>query len=327
MYLALDSHEQEIANAAAAFLRAEFPLARLHARRDDDARLAEFSTLGWFGLAVAEERGGSGLGVIEQMLFFLELGRVAGPFGVLPQALALQVAADEPELLRALLAGEENVALLVERDGSGVRGLGGDNCRYALELTAGESTLFRLAREQCDDVPCLDRSVVMFKTPASALQTVARVTGDGLWLRAQVCVSAMLLGAAASALDMITGYAKERETFGRPIGAYQAVRHPCADMAVRVESARCQLYYAAAALAAGHDDAALQVAAARLVAQHAARANTDANIQLHGGIGVTDEFSAHLLLKRANLLWRLFGSGRDRARTLLQVDDLDGAGS
>lgn len=308
MYLAPDTHEQEIADAAAAFLRAEFPLARLHERRDDGARLAEFSALGWFGLAVAEASGGSGLGSVEEMLFFVELGRVAGPFGVLPQTLAATVVADDAELLAAVLAGEAPVALLVERGVDGeLRGFGDASCRVAVAVAAGEATVYRLERDRCHDVACLDRSVVMFSGPADALAPVASLPGDGVWLRAQVCVSAMLLGAAASALDMIVGYAKERETFGRPIGAYQAVRHPCADMAVRVESARCQLYYAATALAARHADAAVQVDAARLVAERAARANTDANIQLHGGIGVTDEADIGLFFKRHHALMTLFG--------------------
>ena len=63
----------------------------------------------------------------------------------------------------------------------------------------------------------------------------------------------------------------------------------------------------------------MHIDAARLLAERAAKANTDANIQLHGGIGVTEEFSAHLLLKRANLLWRLFGSSRQRLHTLLDT--------
>jgi alkylation response protein AidB-like acyl-CoA dehydrogenase len=88
-------------------------------------------------------------------------------------------------------------------------------------------------------------------------------------------------------------------------------------MAVRVEGARCQLFYAATALKEQQFDAAMQIDAARLLADRAAKANTDANIQLHGGIGVTEEFNAHLLLKRANLLWRLFGSPRQSMQALL----------
>jgi alkylation response protein AidB-like acyl-CoA dehydrogenase len=81
-------------------------------------------------------------------------------------------------------------------------------------------------------------------------------------------------------------------------------------MAVRGEAARAQLWYAAAAIKEGRDDAAVHLDAAKHLANQAALGNTDANIQLHGGIGVSDEHDAHLLLKHALLLSRLFGSKR-----------------
>jgi alkylation response protein AidB-like acyl-CoA dehydrogenase len=322
MYLALEPDEQEIVRAAADFLGREFPLERLHDGHDDAAGLSGFAELGWLGLSAPESVGGSGLSVVEEMLFFLELGRVCGPFGVLPQILAVGAARDNNAIVAELLAARASVALLVERDPeSGIRVIGDASARYALDVTPDGATLFELATEDCTNVPCLDRSVAMFTGPHSALEEVARREDGAIWLQAQVDVSAMLLGIATRALDMIVEYAKTRETFGRAIGAYQAVRHPCADMAVRVESTRCQLLYAATALKSGHVDASMHVDAAKLVAVRAAQANTDANIQLHGGIGVTDEFSAHLLLKRANLLWRLFGASRHSAQSLLRVGE------
>ena len=100
-------------------------------------------------------------------------------------------------------------------------------------------------------------------------------------------------------------------TKGRALlGAYQAVRHPCADMAVRCEAARAQLYAAAVSRRDGRADAAAQIAAAKLLANAAAVKNADWNIQLHGGIAVTMEHDAHLYMKRANLLSRLFGADR-----------------
>jgi alkylation response protein AidB-like acyl-CoA dehydrogenase len=322
MFLALDANEQDIANAAASFFGKEFPLQRLHGTNDDLSRLGAFSELGWLGLSAPEENGGSGLSIVEEMLFFLEMGRVAGPVGVLAQILAVAAARDNKEICAALIAGEASAALLVEHSASGnIRFIGAPDCSYALAVTPCAATLFELHGAQCAEVPCLDRSVRMFTGRVSALNPLIHVEGDRVWCRALVDASAMLIGTAGRALDMIVGYAKERQTFGRPIGAYQAVRHPCADMAVRVEGARCQLFYAATALREQQPDAAMQIDAARLLADRAAKANTDANIQLHGGIGVTAEFSAHLLLKRANLLWRLFGSARQSMQSLLDFRD------
>ena len=111
-----------------------------------------------------------------------------------------------------------------------------------------------------------------------------------------------------------------RETFGRKIGTYQAVRHACADMALRAEAARCQLWSAAAAQKERRSDAHVHLDAAKHLANRAAVVNADVDIQLHGGIGVTEEHHAHLLLKHSLLLARLFGSKRALLARLLHAE-------
>lgn len=325
MHLALDTDEQAIADAAARFLAGEFPLSRLPGGCSDAGRLGDFVPPGWLGLSAPPAVGGSGLGPIGEMLFLLELGKVAGPLSVFTQLLAVHATRDEAKLCSRLVQAQALVALIVEDRPDGSHRLIGDlvgegGAEYALAITPEAATLFALDGSAGRTVPCLDRSVSMSLVPASALAPIFRRAGHGVWQHAQLAVSAMLVGTAESALDMIVGYAKERRTFGRPIGAWQAVRHPCADMALRVEAARCQLYYAATALQEGQGDAAMHIDAAKLLAVRAAQANTDANIQLHGGIGVTEEYGAQWLLKRANLLWRLFGSSRLAQRSLLTLD-------
>jgi alkylation response protein AidB-like acyl-CoA dehydrogenase len=130
----------------------------------------------------------------------------------------------------------------------------------------------------------------------------------------------MQVGIAETALALIVEYAKVRETFGRKIGTYQAVRHACADMALRAEAARCQLWSAAAAVKEERSDAHVHVDAAQHLANRAAVQNADANIQLHGGIGVTTEHPAHVLLKHGLLLTRLFGSKRTLLARLLHAE-------
>jgi alkylation response protein AidB-like acyl-CoA dehydrogenase len=128
-----------------------------------------------------------------------------------------------------------------------------------------------------------------------------------IWWHGSLLAAAMLVGQAEGARDMILEYAKFRQTFGRPIGAYQAVRHPIAEMTARAEHARCQTYYASLALGMGRGDAPMQVAAACAISQEAARKNADANIQLHGAVGITSEMNAHLFLKRGIVLSNMFG--------------------
>ncbi|WP_317930830.1 acyl-CoA dehydrogenase [Halioxenophilus sp. WMMB6] len=321
MFLALDSHEREIADAAEDFLSNEFPLRRLHASPQDPQRLAAFAELGWFSLTADENLGGVGLSIVEEMLFFLEHGRVAGPLEVLVQTLAVQAAAGDAELTGKLMSGEVGVALLVESEAGAIRLLGSQECSLALQISTTAATLYSLEGVALKPVPCLDRSVAMHCAQATDLEAVVTVSDAGIWRKGQIMVSAMQIGLAQSALDMIVEYAKDRQTFGRPIGAYQAVRHPCSDMLVRIEGARSQLYYAATAIKEQHPEAAMLADAASLLAERAVRLNVDTNIQLHGGIGVTDEHDAHLLLKRANLLSRLLGTPKRFYASLLAVDN------
>lgn len=321
MFLALAPDEMEISRAAGTFLGTEFPLERLHVNSRDTLSLDAFAQLGWFAFTAPEAAGGVGLSIVEEMLFFLELGKVAGPLAALIQALAVATARDDIELCTKLVAGECEVALLVEHSPGGrFRLIGNASAHYALGMAPDSATLYSLDGGYCKEVACLDRSVAMFVgDDAAALYPVVNREGSAVWQKAQVGVSAMMVGLAETAMKMIVDYAKVRHTFGRAIGSYQAVRHPCADMAVRIEAARCQLFYAATAHREAQSDAAMQIDAAQLLAVRAAKQNTDANIQLHGGIGVTDEHSAHLLLKRANLMERLLSSTRSARASLLDI--------
>jgi alkylation response protein AidB-like acyl-CoA dehydrogenase len=310
MYLAPDSDELSIVEAAGKFLADNTPTARLHGPGGEDMSAALRSMLGefgWFGLAAPEAAGGSGLSAVEHALFFRELGRNVGPVDILAQSLAARVVQDAG-LRGAILAGEYGVALAV-KDNGGLRLLGATDATYALQADPERAALLQIDGSGAAAIPSLDPATSMRRLEASAAVT-AMSEGPDVWRMGQVGATAMLVGIAEAALDLIVEYAKVRETFGRPIGAYQAVRHACADMAVRVEAARAELWYAATALKEGRDEAATHLNAAKHLANQAGVANSDACIQLHGGIGVTEEHDAHLLLKHALLISRIFGSKR-----------------
>lgn len=319
MYLAPEGHEIEVADSAARFLADAMPIARLHASNsaDMDAPLGQrLGEMGWFGLSVPESEGGSGLTAVEYALFFREVGRQCGPIDVLAQSLAANIIPDAG-LRQEIMAGTENVALLVA-DGDRYRLLGQPSASYALLATTHRAEVYQLADVEVTARPALD--------PANSMGAIAALpppveshAGDNIWRLGQLGVAAMLVGIVEASLDLIVDYAKVRETFGRKIGSWQAVRHPCAEMAVRAEAARAQLWYAAAAIKEGRSDAAIHLNAAKHLANQAALGNADANIQLHGGIGVTDEHDAHLLLKHAMLLSRLFGSKRSLLSSLLNA--------
>jgi alkylation response protein AidB-like acyl-CoA dehydrogenase len=317
MFLAPDGHEIEIAEAAAAFLAEAMPITRLH-RSAADASTALRLTLGemgWFALALSEEKSGSGLSPVEHALFFREVGRQCGPIEVLAQSLAVLL--DMDDTCRAgLLAGTAGVAIAVS---DGQRLLGPRDVTYALDVTPSGARLLSLDGSELAERPSLDPATPMRLVSGLPTNAVATASGEYIWRMGQLGVAAMLIGLAEAALEQIVAYAKVRETFGRKIGSYQAVRHPCADMALRVEAARSQLWYAATALKEGRGDAAVHLDAAKHLANQAAVANADTNIQLHGGIGVTEEHTAHLYLKHALVLAKLFGAKRPLLASLLHA--------
>ncbi len=319
MYLAPEGDELEVANAAATFLRSAVGIERLHKANSADMGAAtrkSFGEMGWLALAVPEAEGGSGLSAVEHALFFREAGRQCAPIDLLAQCLAANVAT-EAKRRAAIMAGEIGVALIVA-DQDHYRLLGSPESTLGLLVTGEGASLYSLANLAASLCPSLDPANSMRKLGSLTAPVESR--GDNhVWHLGQLGTAAMLVGMAEAALDLIVEYAKVRETFGRKIGAYQAVRHSCADMALRVEAARSQLYYAATALKEGHGDAEAHLDAAKHMANQAALANADANIQLHGGIGVTDEHDAHLLLKHAMLLSRLFGSKRALLSRLLNA--------
>ena len=319
MYLAPDGDEIAIANAAAGFLADAMPIARLHGKDAADLGASELQSIGemgWFALAVPEALGGSGLSTVEHALFFREAGRQCAPVDMLAQCLAANAIGDTG-LRQAVMAGAIGVALVLS-DAGGFRILGAADAAYGLLVERGEARLYPLAGVSMESRPALDpvNSIRLAEDLGDPVETAA---GINCWQLGQLGSAAMLVGLAEASLDLIVEYAKVRETFGRKIGSWQAVRHPCADMAVRVEAARAQLWYAAAALKEDRADAEVHLDAAKHMANQAALANADTNIQLHGGIGVTDEHDAHLLLKHAMTLSRLFGGKRALLARLLDA--------
>ena len=138
--------------------------------------------------------------------------------------------------------------------------------------------------------------------------------------KAAVALAAEMCGGAQKVLDITVEYAKLRETFGKPIGAYQGVKHKCADMLVDIENAKSLTYYAAWAIDEGSDEATQAVSMAKAYASDASRKVCAAGIQLHGGIGMTWEHDLQLYLKRGKACEVAFGDAawhRERVARLM----------
>jgi alkylation response protein AidB-like acyl-CoA dehydrogenase len=148
-------------------------------------------------------------------------------------------------------------------------------------------------------------------TPATAIGAAgaAGPALDAVLDLAMTAVAAEQAGAARACLEASAAYARERHQFGRAIGSFQAVKHKCADMLVKVELAQAAATEAARAAAGDPDAAPLPQAAAvaHAVCSESLMFVAAENIQVHGGIGFTWEHPAHLYFRRAKASQLMFG--------------------
>ncbi|KHO28073.1 acyl-CoA dehydrogenase [Mycolicibacterium setense] len=287
--------------------------------------------LGWNGLAISEEHGGSGFGLPELAVVAEVAGRELSPGPFLPTVSASVVidryAPDDirAELLPGLADGTTVAALgLAGSVAIGADGLVGGQARAVLGapdaqllvLAAGDDIVIVdatadgitvTAQESLDttrSIGAVDLRAVsvdenrILHGVARAARTVFRILG-----------SAEAVGVSWAALDMAVEYAKVREQFGRTIGTFQAVKHHAANMLVDAEQTTAAVWDAARA-----DNLDAARFAAAVAASHAIRSvifNAENNIQLHGGIAFTWEHDAHLYLRRARTLAAVLGDGAD----------------
>lgn len=290
-----DAEQLALAGTIEESLDSLVPVARLHSSHEESADAwNSLRDLGVFGITVDEAQGGSGLGAVEEALIVMGLGRRL----VSPAVLATIGAGSA---LVATGNADKNVAAAYRR---GQRTVIVDESLASLILVRdGDSaTLYNRGSAQGRSI---DRR--LWLAGLSEIDTPREPVATLDVLRLRLIDAAALAGIAAATLDMAVAYAGIREQFGRPIGTFQAIKHHCANMAMAARCARDQTSFAAVALDDERDDAALQVECALLMAGQAALDNAGKNIQIHGGIGFSDEADPHLFLKRAQLQLAIAG--------------------
>jgi len=148
---------------------------------------------------------------------------------------------------------------------------------------------------------------------------------DAAFDRGALATAAQQLGVAQCLLDTAVQYACTREQFGQAIGAFQAIKHTLANVAVRLEFARPVVYRAAFCVAHGSPERAIAVSHAKAAASEAATLAAKTALQVHGAIGYTWEVDLHLWMKRAwslDLAWGSAAWHRQRiARRLFDGDE------
>jgi alkylation response protein AidB-like acyl-CoA dehydrogenase len=283
------------------------------AGEDDGSKLwSELAAAGWTGAAVAEAYGGQGLGAVELALVCEGLGRSLAPgtfFGNTAASVLVQTAGDEQQRQRWLpgfaRGATRGTIAMLQPDGSALA-LDADGAAAVVLVGPGRARI--ASAESCsfeplDGIDLTRRLTRVVVGPADDLPGDTGPALDSL----EVALSAELVGVAQRAMDLAVEHARTRQQFGRPIGAFQAVSHRCADMLLDVESARSAVL--CAAWTADHDPAVLPFASsvAKVAAAQGAWRVTASSLQVHGGIGFTWEHDCHLLLRRAAASGRLLG--------------------
>jgi alkylation response protein AidB-like acyl-CoA dehydrogenase len=327
----LNDEQQEIKRTAREFLGDRFKAEKVRelaeSRSYDEGLWKQISELGWPGIAIAEEDGGQGLGMVELAVLLEESGYACAPsplLGTAGAALVISAAGSDEqsaEWLPRLASGEATGAF------------GG--------FAEGQSTLF------CD-LPTADVAVTFdgegaLLAPASEVEfepfepidatrsygLVTEAAGERLpgdvdagRDRLAVAIAGELTGIAQRAMEMAVEYARERQQFGRPIGSYQAVSHRCAAMLLAAEESRSLTYYAAWTADAELESLPLAAAMAAARSADAGWQVPASALQVHGGIGFTWEHDLQFWLKRGRVAGRMLGTPRDHRERVAELSGL-----
>jgi alkylation response protein AidB-like acyl-CoA dehydrogenase len=354
MYFDLTDEQQAIRSTARDFLAARYKSERIRELAEgpegfEQSDWEEMAALGWPGLALPEEWGGQGLGIVDLAVLFEELGYALAPSPLLSTtvaglALAINGTDEQRERwLRPLAGGEARgtVALFdagtparigdfemeAKADGDGVV-LDGEK---VLVMDAASADFFlvatsdghrHLVERDAEGVkvelePSIDPTRRLYTVHLDGVRIGAEATLNGgqeeylpvLW-RACIAIASESTGVAQRTMEMAVSYAKDRQQFGRPIGAYQAVSHRCAQMLLETENSRSAVYGAAWAADAEPESLPLAASMAKAYASDAGWRVPDASIQVHGGIGFTWEHDLHFFLKRGKANAAMFGDSR-----------------
>jgi alkylation response protein AidB-like acyl-CoA dehydrogenase len=358
MSLALTEEQELLRNTAREFIAEHSPVKELRRLRDTNdpvgfsrALWKQMAELGWAGIVLPEEHGGSGLGYAELGLVLEECGRTLAATPLVATALlganAVLLGGNDTqkkEILPAVAKGERLLALALQE--------GPHHAPYQVatraEATAhgyklGGRKTFVLDGHVADQLVVVARSagnpgdrdgLALFLVPKGARglavtrttmvdgRNAANVTLDGVEVersaalgapgrgadlldrvldRAVIGLAAEMLGTLAEAFDRTVSYLKTRKQFGVPIGSFQALKHRAANMFVEVELSRSIVLDALRALDESRPDASALASVAKARVSDAIHLIGNEAVQMHGGIGVTDEEEIGLFLKRARV--------------------------
>lgn len=313
----------------------------------DEPLWRELADMGFLGANIPEAFGGLGMTELDLGVVLEELGRAnaAVPFfsSIVLCADAIRLAGSAEQQARWLpkLASGEIVGTFayaegpgpVFRDGAtlvdgrlnGVKTPVADAgvAQIAVVLVAGGGFALvdlnqpGVTRERLDGFDQLRAHYRLSFSDAAAEALPGAGQLEALVDRAAVQAAFEAVGAAEACLYMARDYAQERRIFGRPLSGFQAIKHKLADLAVAVELARSNAFYAGWAAAAAPAELPAAAAAARLTALTAFEMGARENLQVHGGIGYTQEANCHFYYRRERTLAVTLGARQHWADRLV----------
>ena len=356
MTFTLNDDARMLKESAREFFREQAPVARLRKQRDakqngrDPELWREIAGLGFAGVIVPEEYGGAGLGFMALGAALEEAGRtlVASPLhsSACAGASALLLAgtdAQKAEWLPKIASGEVIATLAVDEGAhhaprrsklkfeagklSGEKAYVADGHIADLIIVAAADALYLvrgdaggLTRRELITADSRGAADLKFEGVEAAKMNGGADVVDAILDRARIGLAAEMVGQASEAFEITSEYLKTRKQFGQVIGGFQALQHRAAKLFTDLELTRSCVLAALDAVDRGAENVAEYASLAKARASETVHLASNEMVQLHGGIGMTDEHDAGLYLKRARAAEALYGGAsfhRDRYARLL----------
>ena len=376
MALVLTEEQSMLRDSARGLIRDKAPVAHLRQLRDSKDATGfsrelwkSFAEMGFAGLLVPEDFGGSGLGCVEAGVVMEEIGRNLVPSPFLSSAvLAVSAlsrggsAAQKAEHLPGIADGSLLAALAIDegtkhrplmtkmqavRSGNGFR-LQGDKALVVDGHTAG---LLIVAARTAGSAGERDGLTLFLVDPrANGMKTertamvdshnAARIRFDNVEVNAdgvlgevdqgfallegvlnigRGAVAAEMVGLSEEVFGRTIGYLRERKQFGKAIGEFQALQHRAAQLYIDIEITRAAVLKALQTLDGDFAKAGAAVAVAKARAGSTATLAVQEGVQMHGGMGMTDQFDIGFFMKRARVCQELFGDSNFHADQLARM--------
>ena len=328
----LTEPQRLLKRTAADFFSREYPLDRLREfRHDRDSNERELwsalSGMGWNAAPFSEEVGGYPGSFMDAAVLLEEMGRgaCASPFVHSTIAAGLALVAAEHDLAGAIAGGEAVVVLAPQTPLSSVHQSadGHVSGTFIAVPWVNLATHYLVPLDRQHFALVAADSVAAERLDSAGTDCIGRIDihdrgieplelGDVGFVCGGAGVALMLLGAGSRSLELAVAYAKDRIQFGKPIGAFQALQHKCADMYIALEAGR-NLAYKAATLYGQDEFGRLARYAKAYLGEAVPRVTRDA-IQVHGGVGFIDDHKVQLCYRLALSLANSYGRPGDIRR-------------